>query len=150
MSVDQQDKIEHQPMFICGAIHRQFRNNVTTALSKQKLMTLEMSRALVAVQENQPLSQQQLADIVQNERSAVKRMVDNLEKRGYVTASKAENNKKLKMLTLTQQAEDELKAVKATIEPIETKMFECLTKQESAEFFRLLRKLGAEHLGSGI
>ena len=140
------DKIEQQPMFICGAVYRHFRNSVTTALSKQKLMTLEMSRALVAVQENQPLSQQQLADIIQNERSAVKRMVDNLESRGYISTSKAENNKKLKMLNLTKLGEEELKVVKAAITPIEQQIFECLTKEEATEFLRLLRKLGAEHL----
>ncbi|MGX9419153.1 MarR family winged helix-turn-helix transcriptional regulator [Vibrio sp. RC27] len=140
------DKIEHQPMFICGAVHRQFRNNVTTALSKEKLMTLEMSRALAAVQENQPLSQQQLADIIQNERSATKRMVDNLEKRGYLVTSKAENNKKLKMLNLTELGEAELEIVKTTITPIEQKFYDCFSEEESKEFLRLIRKLGAEHL----
>ncbi|WP_137673164.1 MULTISPECIES: MarR family winged helix-turn-helix transcriptional regulator [unclassified Agarivorans] len=141
------EKIEHQPMFICGAVHRLFRNRATTLLSKQKLMTLEMSRALVAVQENQPLSQQQLADIVQNERSATKRMVDNLEERGYLTTSKSATNKKLKMLNLTKLGEDELKKVKSTITDIEKEVFECLSKEEYEEFLRLIRIIGAYNLG---
>ncbi|GAD01710.1 MarR family winged helix-turn-helix transcriptional regulator [Agarivorans albus] len=110
-------------------------------------MTLEMSRALVAVQENQPLSQQQLADIVQNERSATKRMVDNLEERGYLTTSKSATNKKLKMLNLTKLGEDELKKVKSTITDIEKEVFECLSKEEYEEFLRLIRIIGAHNLG---
>lgn len=146
MKLSPNEKIEQQPLFICGAIHRKFRNHVTAALSQQKLMTLEMSRALAAVKENQPLSQQQLADIVKNERSATKRMVDNLEKRGYVSTSKAENNKKLKMLNLTKLGEDELKKVRKFVTPIECSFLECLTDEESDEFLRLIRKMGAAHL----
>lgn len=147
MKVKLNDKIERQPMFICGTVHRLFRNKVTTLLSEKQLMTLEMSRALVAVKENQPLSQQQLADIVQNERSATKRMVDNLEKRGYLTTYKSETNKKLKMLSLTELGDNELEKAKQTIVSVENEIFDCLTAEEFDVFLDLIRKIGAAHLG---
>ncbi|WP_417880557.1 MarR family winged helix-turn-helix transcriptional regulator [Vibrio sp.] len=141
------EKIERQPMFLCGAIHRLFRNRVAAELVKQQLMTLEMSRYLAAVQENSPLNQQQLADIVKNERSATKRMVDNLVEHGYLTTSKSEYNKKIKMLHITPLGEVELKKVKTHITDIECQLFECLTNDEFNEFLRLIRKMGSEHLG---
>ncbi|MDF4583523.1 MarR family transcriptional regulator, partial [Vibrio parahaemolyticus] len=75
--------LDQSPMFVCGVMQRMYRNRAQAELSRQNLMTLEMASALAALEEFQPMSQQALADAVRTERSVAKRMVDNLEKRGF-------------------------------------------------------------------
>ncbi|EKN4540458.1 MarR family transcriptional regulator, partial [Vibrio parahaemolyticus] len=110
-------------------------------LCRQNQMTLEMASALAALEEFQPMSQQALADAVLTERSVAKRMVDNLEKRGFVCVSKSEANQRLKMLSLTKEGEATIKKVHQIMRNLQREFFSCLSEDESAEFFRLVRKM---------
>ncbi len=103
--------LDQSPMFVCSVMNRTFRNRAQAELSRQDLMTLEMASALAALEEFQPMSQQELADAVLTERSVAKRMVDNLEKRGFVQVSKCETNQRLKILTLTKEGVEAVRKV---------------------------------------
>ena len=87
------------------------------------------------------MSQQELADAVLTERSVAKRMVDNLEKRGFVQVSKCETNQRLKILTLTKEGVEAVRKVHRIMTNLKQDFFSCLTEEESDEFFRLVRKM---------
>lgn len=133
--------LDQSPMFVCSVMNRTFRNRAQAELSRQDLMTLEMASALAALEEFQPMSQQELADAVLTERSVAKRMVDNLEKRGFVQVSKCETNQRLKILTLTKEGAEAVRKVHSIMTNLKQDFFSCLTEEESDEFFRLVRKM---------
>ncbi|HDM8222034.1 MarR family winged helix-turn-helix transcriptional regulator [Vibrio campbellii] len=133
--------LDQSPMFVCSVMNRTFRNRAQAELSRQDLMTLEMASALAALEEFQPMSQQELADAVLTERSVAKRMVDNLEKRGFVQVSKCETNQRLKILTLTKEGVEAVRKVHRIMTNLKQDFFSCLTEEESDEFFRLVRKM---------
>ncbi|MDK9770982.1 MarR family winged helix-turn-helix transcriptional regulator [Vibrio sp. B181a] len=133
--------LDQSPMFVCSVMNRTFRNRAQAELSRQDLMTLEMASALAALEEFQPMSQQELADAVLTERSVAKRMVDNLEKRGFVQVSKCETNQRLKILTLTKEGVEAVRKVHRIMTNLKQDFFSCLTEEESEEFFRLVRKM---------
>ncbi|CAH1552185.1 MarR family winged helix-turn-helix transcriptional regulator [Vibrio rotiferianus] len=133
--------LDQSPMFVCSVMNRTFRNRAQAELSRQDLMTLEMASALAALEEFQPMSQQELADAVLTERSVAKRMVDNLEKRGFVQVSKCETNQRLKILTLTKEGVEAVRKVHRIMTNLKQDFFSCLTEEESNEFFRLVRKM---------
>ncbi|WP_282064049.1 MarR family winged helix-turn-helix transcriptional regulator [Vibrio rotiferianus] len=133
--------LDQSPMFVCSVMNRTFRNRAQAELSRQDLMTLEMASALAALEEFQPMSQQELADAVLTERSVAKRMVDNLEKRGFVQVSKCETNQRLKILTLTKEGVEAVRKVHRIMNNLKQEFFSCLTEEESDEFFRLVRKM---------
>lgn len=133
--------LDQSPMFVCSVMNRTFRNRAQAELSRQNLMTLEMASALAALEEFQPMSQQELADAVLTERSVAKRMVDNLEKRGFVQVSKCETNQRLKILTLTKEGVEAVRKVHRIMTNLKQDFFSCLTEEESDEFFRLVRKM---------
>lgn len=133
--------LDQSPMFVCSVMNRTFRNRAQAELSRQDLMTLEMASALAALEEFQPMSQQELADAVLTERSVAKRMVDNLEKRGFVKVSKSETNQRLKILTLTKEGVEAVRKVHRIMTNLKKDFFSCLTEEESDEFFRLVRKM---------
>ena len=133
--------LDQSPMFVCSVMNRTFRNRAQAELSRQDLMTLEMASALAALEEFQPMSQQELADAVLTERSVAKRMVDNLEKRGFVQVSKCETNQRLKILTLTKEGVEAVRKVDRIMTNLKQDFFSCLTEEESDEFFRLVRKM---------
>ncbi|GAK20754.1 LOW QUALITY PROTEIN: transcriptional regulator, MarR family [Vibrio sp. JCM 19052] len=132
--------LDQSPMFVCSVMNRTFRNRAQAELSRQDLMTLEMASAWAALEEFQPMSQQELADAVLTERSVAKRMVDNLEKRGFVKVSKSETNQRLKILTLTKEGK-RVRKVHRIMTNLKQDFFSCLTEEESDEFFRLVRKM---------
>ncbi|MGR5131853.1 MarR family winged helix-turn-helix transcriptional regulator [Vibrio alfacsensis] len=133
--------LDQSPMFVCGVMQRMYRNRAQAELSRQNLMTLEMASALAALEEFQPMSQQELADAVLTERSVAKRMVDNLEKRGFVRVSKSEVNQRLKILTLTDEGAEAIGKVHHIMDDLQKDFFSCLSNKEADEFFRLVRKL---------
>ncbi|MFV8448829.1 MarR family winged helix-turn-helix transcriptional regulator [Vibrio campbellii] len=133
--------LDQSPMFVCSVMNRTFRNRAQAELSRQDLMTLEMASALAALEEFQPMSQQELADAVLTERSVANRMVDNLEKRGFVQVSKCETNQRLKILTLTKEGVEAVRKVHRIMTNLKQDFFSCLTEEESDEFFRLVRKM---------
>ncbi|WP_322802835.1 MarR family transcriptional regulator [Vibrio alfacsensis] len=133
--------LDQSPMFVCGVMQRMYRNRAQSELSRQNLITLEMASALAALEEFQPMSQQELADAVLTERSVAKRMVDNLEKRGFVQVSKSKANQRLKILTLTQEGTEEVRKVHRIMNQLQKDFFSCLSDKESTEFFRLVRKM---------
>ncbi|OCH71417.1 transcriptional regulator [Vibrio diabolicus] len=133
--------LDQSPMFVCGVMQRMYRNRAQAELSRQNLMTLEMASALAALEEFQPMSQQALADAVRTERSVAKRMVDNLEKRGFVQVSKSKSNQRLKMLSMTKEGTNALKQVHQIMTNLQKEFFACLSESEASEFFRLVRKL---------
>ncbi len=133
--------LDKSPMFVCGVMQRMYRNRAQAELSRQNLMTLEMASALAALEEFQPMSQQELADAVLTERSVAKRMVDNLEKRGLVKVSKSESNQRLKILTLTKEGGIAVRKVHRIMNNLQADFFSCLSEKESEEFFRIVRKM---------
>ena len=133
--------LDQSPMYVCSVMQRMYRNRASVELSDPHQMTLEMASALAALEEFQPMSQQELADAVMTERSVAKRMVDNLEKRGFVEVSKCETNHRLKMLSLTPDGMVALQFAHQTMDNLQQDFFACLSEEESQAFSRLVRKL---------
>ncbi|KLV09354.1 transcriptional regulator [Photobacterium aquae] len=138
--------LDQSPMYVCSVMQRMYRNRASVELSEPHQMTLEMASALAALEEFQPMSQQELADAVMTERSVAKRMVDNLEKRGFVQVSKCETNHRLKMLTLTAEGMEAIQDAHQTMDDLQNDFFSCLSDEESQEFSRLVRKLTQANL----
>lgn len=138
--------LDQSPMYVCSVMQRMYRNRALVELSHPHQMTLEMASALAALDEFQPMSQQELADAVMTERSVAKRMVDNLEKRGFVAVSKCQTNHRLKMLTLTDEGMEALQYAHQTMTNLQNDFFACLSEEESQEFSRLVRKLTQANL----
>lgn len=133
--------LDQSPMFVCGVMQRIYRNRAQAELSRQNLITLEMATALAAVEEFEPMCQQELANAVLSERSVAKRMVDNLEKRGLVQVSKCETNRRLKMLSITPEGKAAVRQVHQIMTELQREFLSSLSQSESTEFFRLVRKL---------
>lgn len=138
--------LDQSPMYVCSVMQRMYRNRASVELAEPHQMTLEMASALAALAEFQPMSQQELADAVMTERSVAKRMVDNLEKRGFVAVSKCKSNHRLKMLSLTPDGEVALQFACQTMDNLQNDFFACLSEDESHEFSRLVRKLTQANL----
>ncbi|MGF1687686.1 MarR family transcriptional regulator [Photobacterium japonica] len=138
--------LDQSPMYVCSVMQRMYRNRASVELSEPYQMTLEMASALAALEEFQPMSQQELADAVMTERSVAKRMVDNLEKRGFVAVSKCETNHRLKMLSLTPDGMAAFQFAHQTMDNLQQDFFACLSEGESHEFSRLVRKLTQANL----
>ncbi|OIQ26385.1 MarR family transcriptional regulator [uncultured Vibrio sp.] len=93
--------LKASPFFIMGIVHRHFRNDANRSLMEKFDISTEMLKALEIISHHKVITQQKLADITMNERSATKRLVDNLVKRELIVFMKDENNLKHKLLTLT-------------------------------------------------
>lgn len=85
-----------------SVLHRVFRKEAQQALSKELDVTLEMLSVLQVLAELGSMSQQKLADILMIEKSSMKRNIDKMLLRDYVTTSADELSKKVKLISISE------------------------------------------------
>lgn len=135
--------LEQSPFFMMGVVHRHFRNQAQKELMANYDITTEMQKALEVINCFEPISQQKLADALMNERSATKRLVDNLIKRNLVTTIKDENNQKHKLLTLTEEGTKTRKLGDIIMQKLERKWLSSLESNEIESIITICNKLSS-------
>lgn len=87
------------------------------------------------------LTHDELSKMMQIDKSAVTRIITNLESKGYVTRTVSESDRRCKHIYLTPEARD----IRTTSQSVETVfydwLFEGLDAEEEAQFMKTLTKL---------
>ena len=135
--------LEQSPFFMMGVVHRHFRNQAQKELMANYDITTEVLKALEVVHCFEPMSQQKLADALMNERSATKRLVDNLIKRNLITAIKDINNQKHKLLTLSEEGKIIRKHGDVIMQRLEKKWLSSLKEEEIKSIISICNKLSS-------
>ena len=134
-------RLEQSPFFMMGIVHRHFRNNAQKELMSKYDITTEMLKALEVINCFEPMSQQKLADALMNERSATKRLVDNLIKRDLVIATKDPNNQKHKLLSVSKNGNEIRTLGSAIMQRLEKEWLSVLTDDEIQIIKTICKKL---------
>lgn len=96
---------------------------------------------LHCVRKKNGLTHDELSKMMQIDKSAVTRIVTNLENKGYVTREVSESDRRCKHIYLTPEARD----VKTSSQSVENVfydwLFEVLGEEEEAQFMKTLTKL---------
>ncbi|BDM65292.1 hypothetical protein NFHSH190041_27440 [Shewanella sp. NFH-SH190041] len=145
----QKDKIEQlfaSTPFVMGLAYKQYRCMVTHELQQQFHITIEMYGALRVLDAMGQISQQTLADTLLRERSVTKRLVDNCIKRGIVFAAKSAQNRKTKLLAMTEEGLAVLKQANVLMADITGHYFGGLSEEENKLLLGLCRKLVREDI----
>ena len=88
-----------------------------------------------------PMSQNELSKEMHLSNQTVTSVVDNLEKRGLVTRSIAENDRRKRLVTLTEEGRVVGRRVGRTMRQAELSAFSVLTKEEQAVLVNSMEKL---------
>lgn len=139
--------LREKTFFVLNVVHKTFRQKAQQTLHKHFDITLEMLCALTVIQQAQPLNQQALADLVISERSAAKRLVDNMIKRQLVIAGTSAGNRRHRMLSLTRHGEQVAAGAGQLMDEIEAEFLQVLTDEEQSTLLNLSHKLLQANLG---
>lgn len=134
-------ELEASASFMMGLAYKQFRTLANQALSVKLGISLEMLGALRVLAHSGEIPQQGLAESLQRERSATKRLVDNCIKRELITSYKTETNKKAKYLAITDKGLQVKEQASVILSGIIEQFYEPLTAQERDTLLVLCRKL---------
>ncbi|WP_299807738.1 MarR family transcriptional regulator [uncultured Shewanella sp.] len=134
-------ELEASTSFIMGLAYKQFRTLANQALSAKLGISLEMLGALKVLAHGGEMPQQGLAEGLQRERSATKRLVDNCIKRELITSYKTETNKKAKYLVITEKGLQVKEQASAILAEIIEQFYEPLTTEERDSLLVICRKL---------
>lgn len=96
---------------------------------------------LIGIKENAGTDQRTLVDTVAIDRSTIGTTLKRLETAGLVFRASPKHNKRIKQVFLTQRGEDLLKRSSEAINRVQRRIMEPLTKEEQAQFMRLMAKL---------
>lgn len=140
-SFPQIELLEKSHFFNMAIITRHHRSVGQEKLRACSDITLEMLCALEVIHSLQPLPQQQLANSLMCDRSAAKRTVDNLLKRGLAHVSKDESNRKHKLVSLSDDGEAIRTKGRAIMQQTSSEYLSPLDEQEQAELMRLCKKI---------
>ena len=111
-------------------------------------LTLQEANALRMISHTKQLSQQHLADLLGEDKSQITRMVNRLEKEGYVTRKPGTEDKRVKLVLPTEKAH----TVRAMDVEWNNRYYEWLTSElsprEKEQFMNTLEKLAVRALES--
>ena len=99
--------------------------------------------AMQAVANTPGFDQRTLAGVVGFDTSTIGGVIDRLEARGLVTRSASANDRRVRLLTLTDAGRALLEAIIPSMLRAQERMLEPLPKRERTEFMRMLRVLVA-------
>ncbi|OBT12045.1 hypothetical protein A9264_02550 [Vibrio sp. UCD-FRSSP16_10] len=132
--------LEDSPLFLMTILTRLHRNLTHEQLRQHADITLEMLMAMHIIAKYQPIKQQQLADYLMHDRSAAKRTVDNMVKRGWVITMKDDKNLKNKLVALTESGVAVKDLCTGIAKETRSTFLDCLTEDENKELTRLCTK----------
>lgn len=134
-------------MLLYRAFHAQ-RNYLRPYLGEIGLGT-EQPKLLSYLVANGPCQQRELAEYFEIDRAAVSRMLDSLEKGGFITHEADVNNRRADIVELTEKGRRANEAWETYCHTIELKMLKGFTQKEQEQFadylFRAYQNLRAKN-----
>ena len=107
-------------------------------------MTPTQFGTLVLIEANPDVKQSTLAGAIQLDRSSVVSLIDSLEKQGYVSRTRVENDRRANALNISKEGRKLLEKLKPLVKGHEKKMLANLTKTEQRQLVGLLTKICTE------
>lgn len=141
LSITGIDALDSNPMFLMGFAYKQFRAQVTAKMGTTSGISLEMFGALRVLDKHGKITQQELTNYLLRNRSVTKRLVDNAIKLNLIEASKSETNKKVKLLSLTEEGKKLAEYCEPMVDSISEQFQSALSEDESKQLQTLLAKL---------
>ncbi|WP_158826146.1 MarR family winged helix-turn-helix transcriptional regulator [Mucilaginibacter lacusdianchii] len=123
-------------------IHKIICNKANKTLSKEGLqIQVEQAPVLMVAYYNGPQSQQEIADELMRDKSSVLRTVNYLEKAGYVKIELDSNDKRKKLVMLTEAGTSLAERMAQEAYNVDDKMFANLSTAEKLILTELLDKV---------
>ena len=130
------DKLFYQ----LSVLHRLFRKDAQEKLADESLdATLEMHGVLQVLSEHGPLPQQKIADLLFVEKSTMKRNIDKLYQRSYVTIDKSAP--KSRIVTITATGEEVREKARSIMEHQEKKWLEPFSQDEQKQMLTNIQRM---------
>lgn len=127
---------------------RRISNRISAAFALG-LQTMQVSvaewvvlRQIYGQSEAQPA---ELADVLGLTRGAVSKILDKLERRGWISRQTSTRDKRAQLLSVTAQGRRILPRLAAIADANDARFFDCLTEEERATLRYLLQKLAECH-----
>jgi DNA-binding MarR family transcriptional regulator len=139
-SVQRPPTLLAMPTYVAGWMSRRARADVQVALGEHGLATSDFG-VLVALADFGALSQQQLADRLDADKSHVVRLIDELERRGLVTRASDPTDRRRHRIELTPGGRKLLRTVRPVAERVEAAHLEALTASERRTLATLLQRV---------
>lgn len=98
--------------------------------------------ALVAIQERPGTDATRLSALIAFDRSTIGNVIERLEARGLVTRRAGAEDRRQKLLFLSEAGEDLLRRVTPLVERVQERILAPLTPDERLTFVRLLERMG--------
>jgi DNA-binding MarR family transcriptional regulator len=128
------------PTYVAGWMSRRARADVQAALAEHGLATSDYG-VLVALADFGALSQQQLADRLDADKSHIVRLIDQLEQRGLVTRAPDPTDRRRHRIELTPDGRKLVRTVTPVAERVEAAHLETLSASERRTLGDLLRRV---------
>jgi DNA-binding MarR family transcriptional regulator len=128
------------PTYVAGWMSRRARSDIQAALAEHGLATSDYG-VVVALADFGELSQQQLADRLDADKSHVVRLIDQLEQRGLVTRAADPTDRRRHRIELTPAGRKLSRAVMPIAETAEAAHLETLSASERRTLADLLRRV---------
>ncbi|SDD34847.1 DNA-binding transcriptional regulator, MarR family [Paracoccus isoporae] len=97
--------------------------------------------SLATLAQRPGIDQATLAALVAYDRVTIGGVVGRLESRGYLARHVSEEDRRARLLTLTERGKSVLQTIQPAVRAAQTDMLAPLTREERAEFMRLMQKL---------
>lgn len=128
------------PTYLAGHVWKGGRADVHAALAEHGLSTADHG-VLVALADLGPLSQQQIADGLDADKSQVVRLIDQLEERGLVTRAADPTDRRRHRITLTGSGRELVERATPAVRRAEEHYLRGLTTAERTTLATLLERV---------
>lgn len=125
--------------------YRQFSRFVSSQWSRYAAPPVTPSQAWVLeiLEERGKQKAGQLADVMNVTCGAVTGLVDKLSAEGYVVRVRAEEDRRIVYVSITESGRAVLEHVRNMRKDITARLFSCLTEEEQRQLARMFRKIAA-------
>lgn len=121
-------------------------NTINQNLNKLLLpygIAIEQRATLEIIKFEKDVTQTILADMLRKDKTTICRTLNALEKKGFITKSDSENDKRSKTIQLTSKGEEILQQTHATISAFRQQLSNKLSPEEITALFNSLDKLSS-------
>ncbi|HDR2590211.1 TPA: winged helix-turn-helix transcriptional regulator [Enterobacter ludwigii] len=125
-------------------LHHDFRNEVNNALINHGL-TLSKVRVLKAIEEHEACNATEVMAVLSYSCRSVTESLESLEVAGLITRHKTPGNRKVKIISLTEQGQDRLHLAMQVRNDILTTLLSCLEGSELVLFRNIINKIWLSH-----
>lgn len=122
------------------------RNGFTKVLKPFGIAPEQFS-IMVLLQEQPDISQTEIANILVKDKTTITRLIDSVEKKGYLSRERVEGNRRAHRVFLTPEGEKVIDEVYVVGEKHKQCVNDAITPEEKAQLFKILEKLENIELG---